>query len=480
MVTKDQPGGSMKIEKNSETGHKTVDRAERRGHSNCPRLIFFIIVMSLLPVANFAQALPKAPNSEVITVTPMAGFFNEPSIAINPNNPQQVVAAYQGNARVAYSPDAGRHWLYPTGIESKNYRVSGDVSITYDNQGHAYICYITFDKLGTRNYWAHNSSRNGIFVRRSVDAGSNWEAKDVAAAEQPDQTNGPFEDKPYIVADNSHGPYAGNLYIGWTRWTLTDSRMVFVRSTDHGKTWSKPIEIDDVRGLPRDDNGALEGFAGVVGPDGALYAVWADGNHLRHTVSTDGGVTFSRTRNIVETAPIMFGVDGVARANGFPQIGIDPRGGPKGGRLYVTWSDYRNGDVDVFCSSSNDQGATWSPAVRVNNDPPHNGAEQFFQWMAVDPSDGAVYVVFYDRRGDPKEHEETVVLARSTDGGQTFQNYSWMDQAFDAKGAFLGDYSGIAALNGRVYGIWAEKPADTGPRDSLVRIGIADFNAAKR
>jgi hypothetical protein len=100
--------------------------------------------------------------------------------------------------------------------------------------------------------------------------------------------------------------------------------------------------------------------------------------------------------------------------------------------------------------------------------------------MAVDPWDGAVYVVFYDRRGDPKEHEETVVLARSTDGGQTFHNYSWMDQGFDAKGAFLGDYSGIAALNGRVYGIWSEKPADTGPRDSVVRIGIADFNVAKR
>jgi hypothetical protein len=55
-----------------------------------------------------------------------------------------------------------------------------------------------------------------------------------------------------------------------------------------------------------------------------------------------------------------------------------------------------------------------------------------------------------------------------------------MDQGFDAKGAFLGDYSGIAALNGRVYGIWSEKPADTGPRDSVVRIGIADFNVAKR
>jgi len=468
----------MNIEGNSKTGRKNLDCAERFGRTNCLRMFFFFAMMSLLAAANFAQGLPKAPNSEVVTVTPMAGYFTEPSIAINPNNPQQVVAAYQDNAHVAYSPDAGRHWLFATGIEPPNYRVSGDVSVTYDNQGHAFICYIAFDKLGTPSYWAHNSSRNGIYVRRSLDAGKNWEAKDIAATEQPNEKNVPWEDKPYIVADNSHGPYAGNLYIGWTRWMLTDSRMMFVRSTDSGKTWSKPIEIDDVRGLPRDDNGALEGFAGVVGPDSTLYAAWADGNHLRFAVSADGGASFSRTRNIIDTAPIMFGVEGVARANGFPQIGIDPRGGPKGGRLFVTWSDYRNGDVDVFCSSSNDHGATWRPAVRVNNDPPHNGAEQFFQWMAVDPSDGTVYVVFYDRRGDPKERAETVVLARSTDGGQTFQNYSWMDQGFDAKGAFMGDYSGIAALNGRVYGIWAEKPADAGARDTVVRIGIADFTAA--
>ena len=465
-------------------GGKSIEWLKLRAYANSrhertrQRIFLFITLTCLLPAGISAQVLPKAPNSEVITVTPMAGYFTEPSIAINPNNPQQVVAAYQDNAHVAYSPDAGRHWLFATGIEPPNYRVSGDVSVTYDNQGHAFICYIAFDKLGTPSYWAHNSSRNGIYVRRSLDAGKNWEAKDIAATEQPNEKNVPWEDKPYIVADNSHGPYAGNLYIGWTRWMLTDSRMMFVRSTDSGKTWSKPIEIDDVRGLPRDDNGALEGFAGVVGPDSTLYAAWADGNHLRFAVSADGGASFSRTRNIIDTAPIMFGVEGVARANGFPQIGIDPRGGPKGGRLFVTWSDYRNGDVDVFCSSSNDHGATWRPAVRVNNDPPHNGAEQFFQWMAVDPSDGTVYVVFYDRRGDPKERAETVVLARSTDGGQTFQNYSWMDQGFDAKGAFMGDYSGIAALNGRVYGIWAEKPADAGARDTVVRIGIADFTAA--
>src|SRR6266849_1787459 len=123
----------------------------------------------LLSGSASSQSLPKAPKTEVITVTPKPGFFTEPSIAVNPANPQQVVAAFQDNAHIAYSIDAGRHWHLADGIEPPNYRVSGDVSVTYDNKGRAYICYIAFDKLGTFNYWGHNSSRNGIYVRRSLD-----------------------------------------------------------------------------------------------------------------------------------------------------------------------------------------------------------------------------------------------------------------------------------------------------------------------
>jgi hypothetical protein len=440
--------------------------------------IFSIAVLATIAGNTSTQLPPKVPNSTVITLTPQPGFFTEPGIAINPNNPQQVVAVYQDNAHAAYSFDSGRSWQIATGVEPPNYRVSGDVSSTYDNQGHAFICYIAFDKLGTFNYWGHNSSRNGIYVRRSLDGGKTWEPKDIAATEQPDKTNVPWEDKPYIVADNSEGPYAGNLYIGWTRWNIADSQILLVRSTDHGLNWSKPVEIDNVRGLPRDDNGAVEGFFGVAGPDSTLYAVWADGNHLVFTSSSDGGVTFAPTRNILDTAPTMFSIDAVARANGFPQIAIDPRGGRKGGHLFVTWADYRNGEIDVFCSTSKDYGATWFPATRVNTDPVHNGAEHFFQWMAVDPADGSVNVIFYDRRGDPKNRAQTVVLARSTDGGQSFQNYSWTDQPFSAKGGFIGDYNGLAAMNGRVYGIWTEKPENVTTRDTVIRIGVADFSTS--
>ncbi|HVR23017.1 MAG TPA: hypothetical protein VMU26_06815 [Candidatus Polarisedimenticolia bacterium] len=436
------------------------------------------------------QALPKAPGAEVFSLTSAPGYFTEPAIAINPVNSRQVVAVFQDNAHASYSQDAGHTWHPAEGVEPPNYRVSGDVSTAFDRQGHAFICYMAFDKLGTFSYWAHNASRNGLFVRRSVDGGKTWEATHIPVIEHATEPGMPWEDKPYIVSDTSKGPYTGNLYVGWTRWTLTDSEILLSRSTDDGQTWSKPIEIDSRPGLPRDDNGAAEGFAGAVSPDGTLYAVWSEDNDIVLTSSRDGGKSFSPARPIIHTAPIMFGVQTLDRANGFPQIAIDPRSR----RLFVTWSDYRNGDVDVFCATSTDAGKTWSAPVRVNNDGVHNGADQFFQWLAVDPTDGAANVVFYDRRGDPQNRRQVVVLARSTDGGVSFQNYAWTTDPFEAGGFFFGDYSGIAAWGGRVYGVWTEQPATpplTGnntddakpkPRGTVVKVGIADFtpNASER
>jgi len=460
------------------------------------------LVTAGLPAS--AQDLPKAPQAQVFTLTPTIGPFTEPAIAVNPQNPQQVLAVFQDNVHASYSEDAGHTWQAAEKVEPKNYLVSGDVSTTFDNKGHAFVCYIAFDRLGTFNYWAHGATRNGIFIRRSLDGGKTWEAEHIPVAEQLSQPGIPFEDKPYIVADNSKSKYAGNLYIGWTRWRLTDSQMVLSRSTDDGKTWSAPIEIDAHPGLPRDDNGAAEGFDGVVAPDGTLYAIWSQDDDIMLTSSRDGGKTFSHARPVIHTAPIMFAVQTLERANGFPQIAIDP----KSKRLYVTWSDYRNGDLDVFIASSDDGGKRWSKAARVNNDPVHNGAEQFFQWLAVDPTDGSVNVLFYDRRGDPRNQKQIVALARSTDGGRTFNNYAWTDEPFEASGVFFGDYTGLAAYGGRVYGTWMEKPAPPPaptaqavpeskkpeelkeakevketklqPRGTIVKVGTADFSTQRK
>ncbi len=462
-----------------------------------PRLGVPVVAVLLLAIPAYSQtqaALPRAPQAQVTTLT-APGYFSEPSVAVNPINPQQVVVAYQNQASIAYSTDAGEHWEHAANTTPKEFKVSGDVSVTYDNQGHAILCSIAFDKLGTFNYWGHATKTNAVLIRRSLDGGKTWEAAPITVSLQPQQPGIPFEDKPYIVADISHGKYAGNLYIAWTRWSLVDSRMVLSRSTDDGKTWSTPMEIDQTPGLPRDDNGALEGFDGAVGADSTLYAVWSAGDNIQFTASRDGGRTFARVKNILHAAPMMFAAQDFDRGNGFPQIAVDARSGDhKHAHLYVTWSDYRNGDIDVFCARSVDGGRKWSAPVRVNNDSIHDGADQFFQWLAVDPATGAISILFYDRRADPENHKTLVTLARSTDGGQTFQNYAWSQTPFVASEQdFMGDYSGIASFNNRVYGAWAEdtpakkktpgEPKNSSDKDkeghandhTIVRVGVADF-----
>jgi hypothetical protein len=453
------------------------------------KAVFLSVVVLYIGFVHAADepALVPAPGRHVISLTPSPGRFSEPSIAVNILNPKQLVAAFQSNATVGYSTDGGETWNVADGTAPANYKSSGDVSITYDTHGHAILCFIAFDQLGTWKYWAHNATRNGVFVRRSLDGGKTWEAKAIPVIEHESEPGIPFEDKPYIVADNQpRSPYSGNLYVGWSQDRQSDAAIVLSHSNDGGLTWSAPVQINDRPGLPRDDNGTVEGFSGVVSPDGALHVIWSDTDHVVYAVSRDGGRTFSRNRIIANTGPSHFFVFNAGHANGYPQIDAATIKGRKTSQLYVTWSDYSNGDVDVFCIASSDGGRSWGHAVRVNSDRVHNGADQLFQWLAVDPTSGAVNVIFYDRRRDPTNREVEVVLARSTDEGKTFQNYLLSEQAYDPRGSSIGDYLALAAYGGRVYGSWTEvvpataSVAQPGPdrHSAIIRIGTADFRSA--
>src|SRR5258708_26446710 len=107
------------------------------------RCLASLALTATMTTASFAgdETLQKTPGAQVFTLTPALGPFTEPGVAINPGNPQQVVGVFQDNVHAAYSQDAGRTRQLAVGVDPKNYRVSGDVSVTFDNQGHAFICY---------------------------------------------------------------------------------------------------------------------------------------------------------------------------------------------------------------------------------------------------------------------------------------------------------------------------------------------------
>src|SRR5512132_2315661 len=85
-----------------------------------------------------------------------------------------------------------------------------------------------------------------------------------------------------------------------------------------------------------------------------------------------------------------------------PGLAWDRSGGPHAGRVslvYTTEVKNESDDTDVMVRHSDDDGATWSAASRVNDDTTTNS--QFMPKIAVDQATGNLAVVWYDARNDP-------------------------------------------------------------------------------
>lgn len=420
-----------------------------------------------LLLAIFALCLPVSLAQQVVRVSGVDAIDPaEVSIAINPKNLDNIVAASFQTGRPPrpragsynyVSMDGGKTWKTSPVANPKNL-TQGDDTVYVGSDGTAYHAHLSFAGIRAAR---PPRAESGILVEASKDGGLSW--SDSVPTINHINTVTPFEDKPGIVVDNAPGSsHEGNVYLAWTRFDVygssdpeCHSQMYFSRSTDHGKTFSMPFRISDSGGDCRDSDNTVEGAVPAVGVKGEVYVVWAGPLGLIFKKSLDGGLTFGKDR-VIGSMPggWDFSVEGLDRANGMPVTGVDLSNGPNTGTLYVNWIDARNGDPDVFISSSRDGGENWTAPLRVNDDPLKNGKVQFFTWMSVDPIDGSVNVCFYDRR-DTEGAQTKLTLARSVDGGRSFVNYRIDIPPFlcDPR-VFFGDYSGISAYSGRVVPIF--------------------------
>lgn len=437
------------------------------------------VALALLPVALVAQVAPVP-----VTVGPYSAV--ETAIAIDPSNPDHIVGASiqtlgdpssRHITNFSYvSWDGGRSWT-TVALPNAEDRVQGDDGVAIDHEGRVYRSYIAFkhlrDPKGIR-------PTTGIYVAMSEDGGITYHAP-VAVVDHVN-TIVPFEDKPWVTADLSPtSPYRGNLYVAWTRFTEygstapSDSSFIFfATSRDHGQTFTRPLRIPAQGGDAVDSDGTVEGAVPAVGPNGEVYLAWGGPRGIEFTRSMDAGANWDPARTVLDQPGGWdIGITGVGRANGMPVTGADVSNGPHRGTLYINWVDLRNndgkdGDADVFVARSSDLGATWSAPVRVNGDRVHDGRDQFFTWMSVDPTDGSVNVVYYDRRtGDGTGID--VYLARSTDGGRTFTERRVSPASFHpVPNRFFGDYIGISAFAGRTAALWVESRMDTNVLKAVV------------
>lgn len=333
---------------------------------------------------------------------------------------------------------------------------------------------------------------SGVAVSISADDGRTF-SNPVTVFESPEDQV--FSDKPWITVDRTNGPHKGDLYIVWsyehgTRCTAGGDQggsnaciqeIAFSRSTNGGKTFSQPREIEgsapfcakSLTGISQStkcDEGL--GATPVVMPDGTLAVAFLNTpginvqngqtlpDRLLIVTSPDGGTTWTAPASIAAILPVdnYFPHESYRNLT-LPAFACDP----KTGQLYIAWANLTTGDADILFSSSSDHGQSWSVPIRVNDDAIGNGAEHFQPQLAVAP-DGVISVSFFDTRIDPQHRLIDVFLAQSVDHGVSFlrneriTTQSW-DPAVDAPvnssgSQFIGDYQGLATDNLFVHPFW--------------------------
>ncbi|MEO8209997.1 MAG: T9SS type A sorting domain-containing protein [bacterium] len=389
------------------------------------------------------------------------GSPNEPTICINPKNPNQVVAGSNLNFYY-YSTNGGFNWIKST--LTSTYSVWGDPSIIVDTAGNFYYGHLT--NLSS-SYFIDR-----VVVQKSTNGGINWSNGTFTGYIPPKQ-----QDKEWLCVD----PRNNNIYMSWTQFDQygssdpSDSSVIlFSSTTNAGTSWSNAIRINKIAGDCRDESNTVEGAVPCVGPNGEIYVSWSGHQKIVMNKSTNGGLNWLAEDKFVTTQPTGwdYGIPGISRANGLPITSCDISNGPYRGNIYINWSDQRNGpdDTDVWLIKSTDGGNTWSNVKRVNNDPP--GKQQFFTWMTIDQKTGDLYFVFYDRR-NYTDNKTDVYMARSTDGGETFTNFVVSSSPFKpTQSFFFGDYTNVSAYDGMVRPIWTRLDSTAG---LSIYTAIVDF-----
>lgn len=388
-------------------------------------------------------------HSQITNIRLSSTSSNDPeevAIAINPNNPNQL-AAGANIAYLYYSNNGGLNWTQK--VMSSTLGVWGDPCLIYDGLGYLYFAHLSNPLQG---YWIDR-----IVVQRSTDNGLTW--NDGAGIGYNSPKN---QDKEWLAVNLSDSPYKNHIYTTWTEFDdygssspNDSSRILFSKSTDHGLTWSPTVKVSDRSGNCIDSDNTVEGAVPAIGPNGEIYVSWSGPLGIMFDKSTDGGNSFGVDK-FVTTQPggWDFDVPGINRCNGLPVTACDTSNSPFRGNIYIMWGDQRSGtsDTDVFLIKSTDGGNTWGEVKRVNDDA--TTRHQFFPWMAIDQTTGILYFIFYDRRNTTGSATD-VFVARSRDGGETFENFKVSQSSFTPNaGIFFGDYSNIAAYNRKVYPLW--------------------------
>src|ERR671922_77315 len=262
----------------------------------------------------------------------------------------------------------------------------------------------------------------------------------------------PVDGKPNRAKDGK----IGTMYACWE----LDSdpgvlqELVVATSNDGGAHWSPPVAVSTTE--TRDIGCQIS-----IDKRGTAYVAYFDygNNEMRYVRSTDHGTTWSVPATIASVQPLPTNFPNQHFRNlSVPAMAYSATADA----LYITWPDYhtaadgtQDGDIVLSKGTIGPTGVTWSAPTRVNQDAVGNGKDQFQPAIAVTES-GQVDVSYFDRRNDPGNFFVDTYLSRSDDGGATWRDTRVthllsspeLKAPTDAGGnKFFGDYQGLVADN---------------------------------
>jgi hypothetical protein len=442
---------------------------------------------SILPAKEFRIAAETV--AEDIRISPAADPDprDGTAIIVSPIDERIIVGASKvilgagsgtgSTSRIAYyhSSDEGKTWETKLlGLETpqKLWGRASEPVLAVDLNGIFYLSVLMLDN-GTFD--------TGIYIFKSTDGGQTF-ANPVAVFVDIGNTSPRRAGKPHIVVDTSSSSTLKNSI--YAVWSVTEINAMGVNQTTIETAYLRPGSSAFSSPKTISHRGDMRGPSAAMGPNGEFYAAWEGIGNPRvilFNASTDGGDTFlpfdvapsidlkihDFVGSLSQPTPALT-VVGVTRMNCFPSIEVDRSSGPNRGMIYISWAETSNRvEADIFIKR-----LTPPNGGRPDITLPHKitstalTGDQFFPRLSVDSSDGRVDVAFYSRN-DTNGMLISAFLARSSDGGTSFEEHQISSAAFDPRiqaniipGSSspigIGDYIGLYSQKGESHLLWAD------------------------
>jgi hypothetical protein len=283
---------------------------------------------------------------------------------------------------------------------------------------------------------------------------------------------------PSVAIDSGNGPFKDKIYVAWPDWRSGRSEILLISSSDKGKTWSKPIVVNDDFG--RAPNEGPDDFmrAIAVNSSGVVGVMWYDrrdnpddlGYFVRFSASMDGGETFQPSVRVSE-APASFAesnwrISQFTTGGGHPDP--DTRGSNFSGALRVDiWPGHTVGmtaaaDGKFFpfwVDNRTGVGQIWAAPVSVAGRAYRNGSVELDSWT---DATSKLSLQFAHRNYDPKTRTVTVdayLLNTSNESLHGPVRLRFVSLRSRAGTVTVGDGQGDGAGSGAVIA-WQSLPAE--------------------